>query len=526
MSSGKKKPKSTKNAPPVDVQSRTGFRIGTVTSTRTTSETSTFTVLRTSSATTTVKATVTSSAINTFAVPHTSSVTSPLKATGRTSGISNFTVPCSSSATRTLEATGTTPGISTFTVPHTSSATGTLKATGTTFGISTVTVAATTSGIHTITGTDTTSGISIVTVAATTSGIGAVRATNTGNITDSGTSLGTALVGYVHNVSPVKRNKRNTLNYSTFTLQVRENSMQDALCYSTTKRAILAEKEASRTPIKIARFTRTADHTKLVVNDIAHVTAPNSLECPFQFCQNLDNQTTTTLEKLDEAPEDKLTIFCKVLKLSETKVVGRAKYNVANATIADNTGQITLDVWNNLIPQIQENKVYKFTNLSVRFWNGVRKLTTTTNSVVLETPNPLLEGLEVEDTSSPYQETTLLLSRIESIESVEKYKICGHCAKRIIQVQGLLVNCDHCHHKLRASSCPTKLSASIVVKNESTKLYLSVRDHVLQQLLGPYDPDDIDTNHIEEKPLFLEKIAITYTDGNKVTSITTTSTPS
>ena len=347
MSSGKKKPKSTKNAPPVDVQSRTGFRIGTVTSTRTTSDTSTFTVLRTSSATTTVKATVTSSAINTFAVPHTSSVTSPLKATGRTSGISNFTVPCSSSATHTLEATGTTPGIGTFTVPHTSFATGTLKAT------------------------DTTSSISIVTVAATTSGIGAVRATNTGNITDSGTSLGTALVGYVHNVSPVKRNKRNTLNYSTFTLQVGENSMHDALCYSTTKRAILAEKEASRTPIKIARFTRTADHTKLVVNDITHVTAPNSLECPFQFCQNLDNQTTTTLEKLDEAPEDKLTIFCKVLKLSETKVVGRAKYNVANATIADNTGQITLDVWNNLIPQIQENKVYKFTNLSVRFWNGV-----------------------------------------------------------------------------------------------------------------------------------------------------------
>lgn len=126
-------------------------------------------------------------------------------------------------------------------MPHTSSATGTLKATGTTFGISAVTVAATTSGIHAITGTDTTSGISIVTVAATTSGIGAVRATNTGNITDSGTSLGTALVGYVHNVSPVKRNKRNTLNYSTFTLQVGENSMHDALCNSTTKRAILAE---------------------------------------------------------------------------------------------------------------------------------------------------------------------------------------------------------------------------------------------------------------------------------------------
>jgi len=70
-----------------------------------------------------------------------------------------------------------------------------------------------------------------------------------------------------------------------------------------------------------------------VVNDITHVNAPNSLECPVQFCQNLDDQTTTTLEMLDVAPEDKLKIFCKVLKLSETKIVGQAKYNVANATV-------------------------------------------------------------------------------------------------------------------------------------------------------------------------------------------------
>ena len=57
------------------------------------------------------------------------------------------------------------------------------------------------------------------------------------------------------------------------------------------------------------------------------------------------------------------------------------------------------------------------------------------------------------------------------------------------------------------------------MKNESTKLNLLVRDDVLQQLLGNYDPDDIDINDIEEKLFFLEKIAITYTEGNKVTSI-------
>ena len=34
---------------------------------------------------------------------------------------------------------------------------------------------------------------------------------------------------------------------------------------------------------------------------------------------------------------------------------------------------------------------------------------------------------------------------------------------------------------------------------------LSVPDDVLQQLLGPYDPDDIDTNDVEETTSFLRE---------------------
>ena len=49
------------------------------------------------------------------------------------------------------------------------------------------------------------------------------------------------------------------------------------------------------------------------------------------------------------------------------------------------------------------------------------------------------------------------------------------------------------------------------------------RDDVLQKLFGPYDPDTMDTSDVERKLLFLENITITYTHGNKVTSITSTS---
>ena len=102
-------------------------------------------------------------------------------------------------------------------------------------------------------------------------------------------------------------------------------------------KAILAEKEPSRKPVKITRYTKTANLTKLVVNDIMQITLPNSFECPLQFSQELTQQELTTVEKLHEGPEDNIMMVCKVLKLGETKVVGQAKYHVLDATLADAT---------------------------------------------------------------------------------------------------------------------------------------------------------------------------------------------
>ena len=101
--------------------------------------------------------------------------------------------------------------------------------------------------------------------------------------------------------------------------------------------AILAEKEPSRKPVKITHYTKTANLTKLVVNDITQITRPNSFECPLQFSQELTQQELTTVEKLHEGPEDNIMMVCKVLKIGETKVVGQAKYHVLDATIADAT---------------------------------------------------------------------------------------------------------------------------------------------------------------------------------------------
>ena len=131
---------------------------------------------------------------------------------------------------------------------------------------------------------------------------------------------------------------------------------------------------------------------------------------------------------------------CKILKLNETKTVGQAKYTVAYATpdsTADSTAQIVLDIWNNLIRQIKVNKLYKITNLlSMRFWNGTRKLTRTTNTVLSEITDAALKNLQLEENDIPTTDTILHVQSIDSIESVDKYKICAHSLKWLIQAQG------------------------------------------------------------------------------------------
>ena len=160
--------------------------------------------------------------------------------------------------------------------------------------------------------------------------------------------------------------------------------------------------------------------------------------------------------------------------------------------------------------------------------------------MISQTLDLVLENVKLQENVNPQRVTTLKGPNMESIEWVEKFKICRHCSKRIIQVTQKIVNSDYCHHKLRAPACATKLSISFVVNHEDNKLYLTIREDPLQEFPTripyknslqefptripytciPYNADEIDSNDIVEKLLLLDSIAIMYTNTNKITYIT------
>ena len=83
-----------------------------------------------------------------------------------------------------------------------------------------------------------------------------------------------AIIAYVQKLSPLKRNKKDTSDYSTLTLQT-ERERKDAVLYSRIKRPLLAKSTESHTPVKIQWYTFTSDGAKVIINDMTMVRTPN-----------------------------------------------------------------------------------------------------------------------------------------------------------------------------------------------------------------------------------------------------------
>ena len=84
------------------------------------------------------------------------------------------------------------------------------------------------------------------------------------------------IIAYVHKLSPVKRNKNNTLDYSRLVLQTEQKNM-NGLLYSKYKRQILLDGGNAYTPLKIQRFTKSEDD-KIIINDMTKISKADQTE--------------------------------------------------------------------------------------------------------------------------------------------------------------------------------------------------------------------------------------------------------
>lgn len=337
------------------------------------------------------------------------------------------------------------------------------------------------------------------------------------------------LIAYIHNVSPVKRNKRNTIDYCELTLQT-EKETQKAICFSKCKRRILLDRETDRTPVKISNYTKTADGegnmSKMVINDMTKVAVAESSEYCFQY-KNFDNQPpVVSLEDVVQvcSPMDVVTVSGKLLSKSNTEIVGKDSLKLAKAILSDGTTAVKLELWEHLIDKVEEGRAYTLTSVRVREWDGKRKLSTTKECLITQNNDENLKTVSFDPSSqdNPLEDPneTIKVSNLYSVEDIQKFKQCINCSRKILQVDsGLTLYCDRCGHSARAADCKTKVCAKVVINQEldgkNNFLHLTLFQNVLEKIMT-IDDDNIDKQSIGENLLLMDNVTLTYNRSNNI----------
>ena len=78
------------------------------------------------------------------------------------------------------------------------------------------------------------------------------------------------VIAYVHSISPIKRNRKNTLDYFNLKLQTAEDVFP-SVCFSRTKRSLFLERQETKTAIKLERFNMSKDGNTIFINDMTKV---------------------------------------------------------------------------------------------------------------------------------------------------------------------------------------------------------------------------------------------------------------
>ena len=231
------------------------------------------------------------------------------------------------------------------------------------------------------------------------------------------------LIAYIHDLSHLKRNRGNTMDYYTMTLQTSSSENQEALLYSLSKRPLLQQSETTRTPVKLKNFTYTHDGQKLVINDMTNISTPQACEYSFQFTKiPRKENVVNVLDVLNSHDEwDMVSLQGKVLSVKEAREVGSPKkrLKLMEAVIADESGSVPLDVWESNIDQIKQGQVYKLNQVQVRVWSARKKLSTTLKTTIVPLEEPSLANIQRNTDTS--DDVTTTITEFFSVTNIEKY---------------------------------------------------------------------------------------------------------
>jgi len=193
-----------------------------------------------------------------------------------------------------------------------------------------------------------------------------------------------------------------------------------------------------------------------------------------------------------------LKVIGKIIKKDETREVllktNNSPHQVCDATIADETGCISLSIWDEDIPKVQENKTYCIENGYISTFRGAMKLNVGKFGKIYEIDN-ILNKINCENNLSEQQITATrkrlfdivandyveILGTIVSIpEQNPLYDSCPICNKKVTLQNGTWI-CKHCGN---VETPISRMLWSFILDDGTSNIRTTVVDKVAEKLLN------------------------------------------
>lgn len=332
------------------------------------------------------------------------------------------------------------------------------------------------------------------------------------------------LIAYVHNVTPVLSStstgaKTATSKYFEMQLQTKDD-VRRGVCFSPAKLSEFQSVESKTSPVKLINY----DIDKIDNKSVLMGARVKLFEMPVSF-PKATLKSNITLGSLSAVADNQLiSLDAKVVKLQGRKKVN-TRYGLKEKItgfIVDPHGAITIELWEDFIPQVEEGGTYTFKNLRLHKnqYNGSLFVGTPVGCNCTITPRedfsqPLATPTDLPDTFL----TKTTQAEFIGIKTFALYYTCFKCKSKITDSMQVITKCTKCGLTQKVEKCKkTCYIQAFIEEEDDACVTVTIFQDVLSEALRLPHGQPLTEDIITSGLLSLPRQNISYNRKTKVVS--------
>ena len=190
-----------------------------------------------------------------------------------------------------------------------------------------------------------------------------------------------------------------------------------------------------------------------------------------------------------------ITVTGKVVSMEGVEQVNVKARNVTlkkeGFVIADDTSAIKGVAWEKDVGVLKVGCTYKFTNVTVRMFSGVKFLSLSESAMIEEVAD-IGEVVE-ENVDEGLDGVKIVKGEIAQVEKCESYSSCRTCKAKIVAENEIVGKCPKCEAKVKMSKCLKSVSTRLVIVDDDDREYrVTAFDDMLKNMIGGQIEEDIE----------------------------------